>query len=303
MRNNVMICAGLCMAMGTAGSASAQVTNLQSFKDAYEISCRVVAAETRDAESALLNGYTNSLQSLRRKAQQAGDLDALKAIVNELARFEKEGALPDAPPDVAVLRTLVDGYRSRIRLQEEQKASRILALTRDYDKALARLQLKLTQDGLIDEATAVQDERKRLAEKGKPQLRNIAAMARIRASSEFSDQYAAKTISDGSRSGEAGTEWGTKGQVDGAWVSLEWDQPKVIHRVVLYDRPGLTDWTQSVRIQLDGRFVATVDDLPNDGSPRAVELNKPMSARKMRIVLGKCFGLNPGLAEVEVIGE
>jgi hypothetical protein len=177
MKNPAAVRLAVWLTLALVGSATAQVTNLQGCMAAYASARLAIAAETRRAELGLLKAYTNDLQVLRGQAQQAGDLDALKAIMDELTRCGDNGTLPTAPPQIPQISALADGYKARVRALGDQKAASLLALARRYDLALENLQRKFTQDGLVRDAVDVQDERKRLQEEIKPAGTSVVAAA------------------------------------------------------------------------------------------------------------------------------
>jgi hypothetical protein len=99
---------------------------------------------------------------LRGKAQKAGDLDKLKAILAEMSRVQTEQSLPTTLSDVQEVRTLSGVYQQRSQEVKTRRAQRIVAVGSQYDKSLDTLQRRLTQEGKLDDATAVQTERKLL---------------------------------------------------------------------------------------------------------------------------------------------
>ena len=103
---------------------------------------------------------------------------------------------------------------------------------------------------------------------GSPLFRenNIAPAARIKASSTFKD-YDARAVADGIVAGYPDSpknEWASLNEKEGAFIQLYWDEPKVIDRVWLFDRPWPGDSiTKGMLVFNDGTVIKT-GPLPND---------------------------------------
>ncbi|GFO56251.1 hypothetical protein GMSM_32580 [Geomonas sp. Red276] len=135
--------------------------------------------------------------------------------------------------------------------------------------------------------------------------RNVAPLATATASSQNSTygQLASKAI-DGVVDGYPGDytkEWATVGQVAGAWISLSWPAYYQVDKIVLYDRPNLSDQILSATLTFSDGSTVSVGPLANDGSATAVTFSpKVTNSVKMTVVTGT--GSNVGLAEMEVWG-
>jgi LmbE family N-acetylglucosaminyl deacetylase len=94
-------------------------------------------------------------------------------------------------------------------------------------------------------------------------------------------------------------EWATLGEIAGAWIKLSWSNLIQANRIILYDRPNLTD--QIIRATLtfsDGSQIG-IGPLVNNGSPYIVNFpTKTFSWVKLTVVEGT--GYNIGLSEFEV---
>jgi hypothetical protein len=75
---------------------------------------------------------------------------------------EAEQSLPSVLPDVSELKALVSAYQQRSQDAKVRRAQRIVVLATQYEKSMDALQRKLTQEGKLDDATAVQAERQAL---------------------------------------------------------------------------------------------------------------------------------------------
>jgi LmbE family N-acetylglucosaminyl deacetylase len=135
---------------------------------------------------------------------------------------------------------------------------------------------------------------------------NLATLATISVSSEntTTGQLGIKAI-DGIVDGTPGDftkEWVTNGQLAGAWIRLTWTGPVTISRVVLYDRPNLTDNITSGTLSFSDSSTVPVGALQNDGSPLTVGF-APKTVTWMQFTVNTAVGQNIGLAEIAVTGS
>ena len=96
-------------------------------------------------------------------------------------------------------------------------------------------------------------------------------------------------------------EWATLGGRVGSWVDLRWVVSEVVDRVVLFDRPNLSDWVTSGSLVFSDGSVVSVGALNNDGSPTAVVFGA-RSVSGVRFMVTGVGGatLNVGLSEFQV---
>lgn len=142
----------------------------------------------------------------------------------------------------------------------------------------------------------------------RPPDRNIAPEASVTASSESTrtNQAAVKAI-DGVVAGypmDQKREWATAGERVGAWIELSWPAPHVVGRVVLHDRPLLSQQVTRGTLSFSDGSVVPVGALANDG--RGVEVVFP--ARQvvwLRLTVAAVSGStsNVGLAEILVLEQ
>ena len=140
-----------------------------------------------------------------------------------------------------------------------------------------------------------------------PRSTNIANLATVTASSQNTStgQTAIKAV-DGSAEGYPGDythEWATLNQRDGAWLNLAWASPKLIDRIVLYDRPGPNEQITSATLSFSGGSTFNVDvpSLANNGS--AVAFSFPAVSTTfvhLAITSVSDSSVDIGLAEIEV---
>lgn len=147
-----------------AATAAEQQPDIEKARLQYREGMLAIEAKAAKARTALISAYTNDLEAIRARAQQAGDLAKLKAVMAEAARAAGAQTLPDACPDVPEINPIVGEYGARLRDLDLRRAKEIAELAGEYDKRLEALQRRLTQEGKIEEATAVQDERNVAAE-------------------------------------------------------------------------------------------------------------------------------------------
>ena len=123
---------------------------------------------------------------------------------------------------------------------------------------------------------------------------NIAPDATASVSSQFDDNYVPENaVYDGFG------DWASRGEMN-PWIQLTWDSPKTIHKIVLRDRPNLTDNTNTGTLSFsDGSSIA-VTGIPADGTPKEVAFdNKTVTWVKFQVTGG--VGLNVGLARIEAL--
>lgn len=137
----------------------------------------------------------------------------------------------------------------------------------------------------------------------KQDFSNIALIADVTASSETSKygQTADKAI-DGVVEGyprHGGNEWASNGELNGAWIKLNWSKSHVINKVVLADRPNDVDHIISGTLTFSDGSTVKVGELPNDGTPLSININKN-NITWVKFTVDTAKGHNVGLAEIEV---
>jgi len=137
---------------------------------------------------------------------------------------------------------------------------------------------------------------------------NIAGVATVTASSQYSTAQAASKAVDGQIGGYPGNpsqEWASNGQRTGAWLNLAWASSATISQVVIYDRPNNDDWLQSGTLTFDNNVVVEFSGVPNDGSAFSIPLPQTYTTRSLRLTVSSVSGStsNVGLAEIQVYGS
>jgi LmbE family N-acetylglucosaminyl deacetylase len=140
-----------------------------------------------------------------------------------------------------------------------------------------------------------------------PSYQNIAPLAAVTASSETPQysQLAIKAV-DGIIDGYPGDytrEWATAGEGSGAWIQLTWSIPYLVDRVVLYDRPNLSDNILSATLSFSDGSSFQVGPLDNRGAGAAYTFaSKLITSVRVRVDVASSTTLNIGLSEIEVFG-
>jgi len=127
---------------------------------------------------------------------------------------------------------------------------------------------------------------------------NLAKTANISASSEFNSQYAAKNVADGII-GQWGTgEWASNSEAN-PWIQMNWTGSQKINKIVFYDRPDSSDWSQGGTLTFSDGSSVTVAGIPNNGA--ALEVAFPeKTVTWVKFQVTNSSGCN-GLSEMQVL--
>lgn len=134
--------------------------------------------------------------------------------------------------------------------------------------------------------------------------KNVAPLAHITASSE-QPAHPASAVADGIigidglgewRSTSSMTSWGELHYPD---LTLSWDEPRTIDRVVIYDTPSEAHHIAAVELHMSDGSVEYVNSIANDGSPREVRFS-PRTVEWMKVVASDAQHTGVGLSEIEV---
>ncbi|MCA9734517.1 VCBS repeat-containing protein, partial [candidate division KSB1 bacterium] len=132
---------------------------------------------------------------------------------------------------------------------------------------------------------------------------NIAAQALLTASSENEKwkQTVDKAV-DGFVDGYPGDytkEWVATTDPVGTWFNLEFEDGRVIDKIILHDRINFSDQILEMQLTFDSGDRIMTGPLPNDGAPLVIEFT-PKTIKNIRLEVTKAQGSSVGLAEVEV---
>ncbi len=134
---------------------------------------------------------------------------------------------------------------------------------------------------------------------------NIAPFAKVEASAVFSDDYSADGVHDGRIAINNLGEWASNsgmniwGGINYPWVQLNWEQPQLIDKVILYDRASLESHTGGGKLLFSDGSSVMVTTIPNDGAGKVVEF-PARRVTSVRFVVTDGHGPNLGLSEMEV---
>ena len=136
--------------------------DLKTYKATYEKEMGNIAVEHGMNVSKLNESYSKSLNMLSDRATDAGDLDKSRAVMAEIERFAtKKNVTPEdstnSSPDLKKIQLY---YLQNIQNFASANARRVLSLVSKFDSALGTLQTSLTRQKKLDDALAVQNERK-----------------------------------------------------------------------------------------------------------------------------------------------
>lgn len=133
---------------------------------------------------------------------------------------------------------------------------------------------------------------------------NIAPDAKVSVSTSI-DNYTADGLTDGIiRIADKG-EWACEGvkmawgHIRLPWVQLDWDRPRSISRIILYDRPNEEEHTAGGRLKFSDGSEITVTTIPNNGDPKQITF-PPKVVEWVRFEVTDGEGFNLGLSEIEV---
>ncbi len=132
---------------------------------------------------------------------------------------------------------------------------------------------------------------------------NIAGTAKVTASGS-ENGYSSDGAVDGIVGGypqDKSNEW-SAGQKVGATLTLTWDTPQTIDRIVLYDRPNLNDQVTSGEIAFSDGSSLLVGALPDDAS-KGFEMRFPpktITSLTFKVTGLKDTSENAGLSEIAV---
>jgi hypothetical protein len=140
---------------------------------------------------------------------------------------------------------------------------------------------------------------------GGPNPPNVALKATASASSQNTspDQTAHKAI-DGVIDGyphDATKEWATVGGKAGSWLKLTWSSPQTVSRVVLYDRPNLSDQITGATLQFSDGSSVPVGVVNNNGTGVTITFAaRTITSLQLNITSVSPTTHNVGLAEIQV---
>ena len=134
---------------------------------------------------------------------------------------------------------------------------------------------------------------------------DLALFATATASSQFTSigSTADKAI-DGVIDGYPGDytkEWAAVSGGAGSWLKLTWSSPQTVNKIVLYDRPNLSDQITGGTIQFSDGSSVPVGPLNNNGTAVTISFPaKTITSLQLNITSVSPSTKNVGLAEIQV---
>jgi len=140
-------------------------------------------------------------------------------------------------------------------------------------------------------------------------IENLAPLARVSASSEFSADYTAGGAVDGviSAAGghdDVGKAWAVRGDENRqtGWFRLEWDQPVTVSQIVYHGRTAwmLSECWRTYEVYADGAAKpCAVGELAMSAEPQLIEFGPTRVSTLTLRFTSSYGGLNPGASEIE----
>ena len=134
---------------------------------------------------------------------------------------------------------------------------------------------------------------------------NIATQAKATASANLNKNFDVSHVNDGMVYYHNQGEWASNstmvpwGGINYPWVQLDWDTPKTINKIILYDRPDESTHTGGGTLSFSDGSKFSVYEIPNDGAPKTIYFpEKTVSWIKFEVTDGT--GDYLGLSEIEV---
>lgn len=133
---------------------------------------------------------------------------------------------------------------------------------------------------------------------------NIAPLAKVTVSTEARAETAAQFLTDGIIGIDGKGEWacqarGSGGNIRLPWVQFDWDTPQWIEKIVIFDRPSLSENITGARILFSDGTSEWARQIPLDGTGIAISFT-PKKTKWVRIVATDGIGGELGFSEIEI---
>lgn len=140
--------------------------DLKTYQGIYAKNLNDINLQYGVKAGALAEDYIAALKRIREIAQREGDLEKTKSALAEIERFTNAKVVneSDAKNSHVDIKPAQLSYIQEVSALALTRARNIVTLSDKYDKALAALQIQLTKEGNLDDATKVRDERTALTE-------------------------------------------------------------------------------------------------------------------------------------------
>lgn len=134
---------------------------------------------------------------------------------------------------------------------------------------------------------------------------NIAPLAKVSVSTSLNKEFDGNKSVDGIIGVNGKGEWACEGvttdwgYIRFPWIQLTWDKPQLVNKIVLYDRPSLTDNIAGGKLLFSDSSIIWVNEIPANGD--GIAINFP--AKKIswvKFIVTDGTGKDLGLSEIEV---
>ena len=134
---------------------------------------------------------------------------------------------------------------------------------------------------------------------------NIAPLAKASASSSLNDEFLPDKVKDGKIRILNRNEWVSNstmtfwGQIDYPWIRLDWESPRNINKVILYDRPTEASHIAGGVLHFSDGSSIDVLQISNNGGPKVISF-PAKKVEWIRFEVTDADGVRLGLSEIEV---
>ena len=134
---------------------------------------------------------------------------------------------------------------------------------------------------------------------------NIAPQAKVTVSTFHGPAFKGENAVDGIIGVDGMGEWACEGDTTDwgyirlPWIQLTWDQPQLVSKVVLYDRPTLRHNIAGGKLIFSDGSVVWVNQLPADGTGKAIQFPAKRTSW-IKFVTHDGTGRDLGFSEIEV---
>ena len=160
--NRILVFCGM-MVISSWNAFSSDVDN---YKMIFKKELATISIEYGVNVAELDDSYSKSLRSLSDRILNTGDLPKSKAVLAEIERFSKVKKLSEENigENFDVLKRLQLNYIVQMAGLNQDKAKKTLILANKYDSALNKIQVELTKQGKLDDASGIEKERASIQE-------------------------------------------------------------------------------------------------------------------------------------------
>ena len=134
---------------------------------------------------------------------------------------------------------------------------------------------------------------------------NIAPSAKVTASTTLSEKFKPSNVTDGIIGVDGKGEWACEGDttdwgyVRFPWIQLDWEQPQLVNKILLFDRPNMHDHIASGKLLFSDGSEVWVDEIPNDGTAKLIKFDTK-NVKWIRFITADGKGKDLGFSEIEV---